>query len=299
MNESEYIAFRKACETCIERMKSGSAFATDLLPLEKARFDANPAWVPDMLAARSVHDPDYQIFAHLRKSMGQILDVGANWGYSVGSIRATGSDCPIVSFEVSPAFEPCLAAIKEIDPFGYDYVICGVGNGERRTLTFYIPAVNGLTMSALTTGTLAGLNKYMINNIVGHLEQWRPDVTKPTLQFVVTECVIDSIDTLLTKMGPPVSDGAVAAIKIDVEGLEGEALWGAKRTIQQNRPMLILEGGMNSEGVKPFLDEFGYIVMQREDSSIRLSNSPPHGSNGVFAHESRLTEYAEIGLLVG
>lgn len=96
-----------------------------------------------MLAAKSVHDPDYQIFAHFRHSMGRIIDVGANWGYPVGSIRATESDCPIVSFEVSPAFEPYLAAIKEIDPFGYDYLICGVGSGEQRKHTFYIPAVNG------------------------------------------------------------------------------------------------------------------------------------------------------------
>jgi FkbM family methyltransferase len=230
--------------------------------------------------------------------MGRILDVGANWGYSVGSIRATGSDCPIVSFEVCPAFEPCLAAIKTIDTFGYDYVICGVGNGERRTQTFYIPAVNGLTLSALTTGTLAGLNKYMINNVVGHLEQWRPDVTNPILQFVVTECVIDSIDNLLAQMGSPISERTVAAIKIDVEGLEGEALWGAKTIILRDRPLLLLEGGMSSEGVKPFLDEFGYIVMQCEATKIKVAEDlAQQGSNGVFIHRSRLEEYGTIGLL--
>lgn len=298
MGEADYNAFRRECEACIERVKTGSTFETDLLPLENAGFDADPAWIPGMLAAKSVHDPDYQIFAHFRHSMGRIIDVGANWGYSVGSIRATGSDCPIVSFEVSPAFEPCLAAIKEIDPFGYDYLICGVGSGERRKHTFYIPAVNGLTMSALTTGTLAGLNMYMINNIVGHLEQWRPDVTEPVLQFVVAECVIDSIDKLLEQMGSPISEGAVAAIKIDVEGLEGEALWGAKTVVLRNHPLLLLEGGMSSEGVKPFLDEFGYIVMQREATKIKIAEDlAQQGSNGVFIHRSRLEEYGSIGLL--
>lgn len=298
MRKTDYTAFWHECEACIARVKTGSAFETDFLPIEKAGFDADPSWIPGMLSARSVHDPDYQVFAHFRKSMGWILDVGANWGYSVGSIRATGSDCPIFSLEVSPAFESCLAAIKEIDPHGYDYAVCGVGSGERRMHTFYIPAVNGLTMSALTTGTLAGLNNYMIKNIVGHLEQWRPDVTEPVLQFVVTECVIDSIDRLLAQMGSSISDGAVAAIKMDVEGLEGEALWGAKGTIQQNRPLLLLEGGSHSEGAKPFLEEFGYISMQREESKIRVSDTMRQGSNGVFAHETKLKEYAEIGLLV-
>lgn len=298
MSEADYTSFRKECEACIKRIKTGSAFETDLLFLENAGFDADPAWVPGMLAAKSIHDPDYQIFAHFNKSMGRILDVGANWGYSVGSIRATASDCPIVSFEVCPAFEPCLAAIKDIDPFGYDYLICGVGSGERRTHTFYIPAVNGLTMSALTTGTLEGLNMYMINNIVGHLEQWRPDVTKPVLQFVVAECVIDSIDNLLAQMGSPISEGAVAAIKIDVEGLEGEVLWGAKKVILRNRPLLLLEGGISSEGVKPFLNECGYIVMQRDVTKIKISEDlSQQGSNGVFIHRSRLEEYGINGLL--
>ena len=298
MGKTDYTAFRKECEACIERMKTGSAFGTDLLPLEIARFDADPAWIPGMLAAKSVHDPDYQIFAHFDKHMGRILDVGANWGYSVGSIRATGSDCPIVSFEVSPAFGPCLEAIKAIDPFGYDYLICGVGNGERRTQTFYIPAVNGMTMSALTTGTLAGLNNGMISNIVGYLEQWRPDVTKPVLQFVVTDCVVDSIDNLLAQMGSPISEGAVAAIKIDVEGLEGEALRGATSVIRRNRPLLIIEGGISSEGVIPFLDEFGYIVMQREATNIRIADDiAQQRVNGIFIHRSRLEEYGAIGLL--
>ena len=298
MGKTDYNAFRKECEACIERMKTGSAFGTDLVPLEIARFDADPAWIPGMIAAKSVHDPDYQIFAHFDKHMGRILDVGANWGYSVGSIRATGSDCPIVSFEVSPAFGPCLEAIKAIDPFGYDYLICGVGNGERRTQTFYIPAVNGMTMSALTTGTLAGLNDGMISNIVGYLEQWRPDVTKPVLQFVVTDCVVDSIDNLLAQMGSPISEGAVAAIKIDVEGLEGEALRGATSVIRRNRPLLIIEGGISSEGVNPFLDEFGYIVMQREATNIRIADDiAQQRVNGIFIHRSRLEEYGAIGLL--
>ena len=153
-------------------------------------------------------------------------------------------------------------------------------------------------MSALTTGTLAGLNNGMISNIVGYLEQWRPDVTKPVLQFVVTDCVVDSIDNLLAQMGSPISEGAVAAIKIDVEGLEGEALRGATSVIRRNRPLLIIEGGISSEGVNPFLDEFGYIVMQREATNIRIADDMAQQRvNGIFIHRSRLEEYGAIGLL--
>lgn len=229
--------------------------------------------------------------------MGVILDVGANWGYSVGSIRAAGSDCPVLSFEVSPAFEPCLARIKELDAFGYDFVISGVGKGERRMHDFFIPAVGGTTVAALTTGTIDGLNAGMVENVAGYLETWRPDIEYPELKFLVVNCRIDSIDNLMSEATNDLWHGSVVAIKIDVEGLEGDALWGAKNLVARYRPLLLLEGGMHSVGVRPFLDEFGYIGMRRVANQLAPLESSNDGSHTFFIHHSKLEEYLQKGLL--
>lgn len=196
-SHTDYQRFKQACKACVERIAVGQGRREDFVQMDTITFDANPDWVLGMMEARSLHDEDYAVFGSFRMAMGWILDVGANWGYSVGSLRAAGTDCPILSFEVSPAFAPCLQRVKEVDCYRYEYVISGVGQGAPREHLFYIPTVNGMAIGALTTGTLNTLNEHMVNNIVNYVRTWRCEVTDPELKFLVVPFRINTIDNLL------------------------------------------------------------------------------------------------------
>jgi len=162
---------REQFDKLIERINAGAE--VDYQAEDSVTFDGDPRLVDGMLASKTLHDEDYAIFKYFDASAGTILDVGANWGYSVGSIRTTGSNSPIISFEVLPAFAGCLARVKELDGGRYDYVISGVGP-SRGTIVFLTPTINGLALSALTTASSGPLNPSIINNIVSYVQKYLP-----------------------------------------------------------------------------------------------------------------------------
>jgi hypothetical protein len=80
--------------------------------LSGVRVDGDSIWIPEMLARTEPHDQDYRVFHIFQDSHSLVLDVGANWGYSVGSLWSTGCKSHIVSFEAIPLYKECLDAIK-------------------------------------------------------------------------------------------------------------------------------------------------------------------------------------------
>ena len=295
MSDTALIGIREQFEQLISRVKSHLTTECDYILQDSVSFDCDPQWVEGMLLSKTTHDEDYFVFKRFGAAMGVVLDVGANWGYSVGSIRAAGSDCSIISFEVLPAFEASLSRVKELDAGRYDFVISGVG-AERGVIEFFIPTVNGRAISALTSASPSSLN-ILVDNIVGYMTS-NPMTNKYyKCQFLRMVCVVNSIDTILATHEFEVKTDPVAAIKMDVEGFEAQALKGAEKTVARDRPLLILEGGNRDADAKAFLDANGYVLTRRIGSQLQQTGGVAEGVNGIFVHPEKIDAYKGIGLM--
>jgi FkbM family methyltransferase len=291
------LKLKQDVEVAIERLQSGRAVPAEFLNLNEIRLDGDPAWVANMIDSRKMHEPDYAIFGHITPSMGTILDVGANWGYSVGSIRAAGSTAAILSFEMLAAHGAALEAVKKKLGSGYDYILVGVG-AEKAILDFYIPTVNGLALTALASAQLDAFGPSMVLNVADYVTAYMDASRKLTFKFLKMQARIDRIDNLLQIPGLDVPTERIAAIKIDVEGFEAAALQGAMATIAGSHPLLMVEGGNRNPSVRTFLDARGYLHAEFENGRLRIADSITKTSNGFFVHASRLVDYKEVGIVV-
>lgn len=280
-------------ESLLERIKEDRLNSDDLACREKVSMDGDPAWVDSMIDGRSIHDDDYHIFRSLDPSLGTVLDIGANWGYSVGSIRASGCELPIVSFEIIPEYESCLRAVKKKLGSNFDYVICGVGS-ESTNLTLYVPVLNGKAVSALSTASVSQHNQWMLRNLIEYAGNYMDDAEVYVPQIYRLLVKVDTLDNLLRREVLAVSTERIAAIKIDVEGLEGEVLKGAVSTLKLHKPMLLIEGGSRNSDVCRELEAHNYCAAIRCGDSISLIDGMDAGtSNGIFVHKDMISTYSE------
>lgn len=291
---------RMQASELLARATQGKAIAGDFLPLEDAIVDGDPSWVPGMIAGRSLHEPDFAVFGRFRREMGTVLDIGANWGYSVGSMRASGCDCPILSFEVLISFEKCLKAVRDYLASDYDYVMAGLGDKPDQ-VEFLIPTIGKHCLTALTTAQWRGMSGSnidgIVSNMVNYAATYMKDAKDLTPHVVSVVAKIDTLDNALANYRGDVPLAKIAAIKIDVEGFEAEVLSGGKQTISAHLPMLMLEGGNRLPSVAKMLDGWDYKVAEFADGQLELSQGLSQQTNGFFIHASKIGEYRGLGLL--
>jgi hypothetical protein len=120
-----------------------------------------------------------------------------------------------------------------------------------------------------------------------------------SFQFIDFTVPVRRLDDLLAAHPSSLSHGPVAAIKVDVEGMEYEVLSGGQRTLAADRPMIMVEENQNrSHALVSLLDSLGYLRAERIDSCLQLSNNPGQTHyNGFFVHRERCSEYRDLGLL--
>jgi FkbM family methyltransferase len=297
MDDAAVKTVARSFEQLISRVRTFQATAEDFVAPEDVSFDGDPAWVEVMLSSRQVHDEDFTIFRHFDASMGVILDVGAHWGYSVGSIRAAGSNCPVISIEVSAALSACLQRVKELDAFGYDFIVSAVGE-RPGSLEFYTPAINGRTISGLTTANFDILGDDMVANLAKDFALYGAEAASYLCQFLRTRRRVDGIDNILRDNVLSVPRSPIAAIKMDVEGFELPALRGAAQTLAEHKPLLLLESGNREPDVRALLEAAGYVLAARVGSQLRLSGGVSAGLNGIFVHPDRQRLYESKGLFL-
>ena len=293
-NKLDYL--KRQFEAIIAQIRSNPSSYGGFLDPSKVLFDFSPAWVPAMLKSNNLHDADYFLFSYLNPLKGLILDIGANWGYSVGSIRATKCRLPILSIEAQPTATDCLRAIKEIEGTRYDFYIAALGYQERQ-VEFFTPVVNGVTISALTSASVENLNSYLVNNIISHVSVYRKEADLHRAAFLKFDLKMIKLDTLLRNERFDVSPDPVVAIKIDVEGLEGDVLEGASETIARHRPLLIVEGGNRYDRMNAFIKRNGYVAFKRDDLHLVLDNDITQGINGIFINSGKIEVYEQVGLV--
>jgi FkbM family methyltransferase len=258
--------------------------------------DASPDFIKPMLKHRQLHDPDYSIFRGFRGAPDDvILDVGANWGYSVGSIWASGSDCRIVSFEPWLPYRPCLQRIADLCPKRFEFRMVGLGNAPSMR-KFAVPMVNDVAVVALATASPTPHLGSIAENLRMQVQQWMPTVQDVVVTVHEFEARVDRLDDLLREDKLLGEDARIAAIKIDVEGLEAEVVEGALETLVRYRPLVLVEAGNRSPGITELFASIGFSYAERQGDRLRPAHEVSRLQNGYFVHPEKIGTYASAGI---
>ena len=184
---------------------------------------------------RLPHQKSYSVVVDLPD--GLYLDVGANNGQSIESIRLFKPDARIVAFEINP---PLAAKIRERYP-DVDVHDVGLGDTSGNRL-LHVPSWGGYEFSANASLDNRVAQRFLRKRV----KTLRPGVVK---QIDVEIRTLDSFNL------------APVFIKIDVEGAERQVIMGALKTLRRHRPTLLIERG---EQVLDLLVDFGYRLQRLE-----------------------------------
>lgn len=205
---------------------------------------------------QDIHDQDFHALksaldAYLPQTQPSILDIGANRGQSIVSIKLVRPDAKILSFEANPRFWPTLEALAE--HYNSDVQIKSFGLGkETTTLNFYVPVANGVEYLEEASTRLDYFEKPWV------VQKFKE---RGGLDFNKTEVSIMHGDSLNLPN--------IDLIKIDVEGAELDVIRGLTNTITKNKPVLLVENS-DFHNVTAQLKLFGYAPYQYQSSTNQL-----------------------------
>lgn len=210
-------------------------------------------------ALRRVHEPEFAVLADLRLPPRPLcVDIGANQGQSIVSLKRVLPDARIESFEPNPD----LLALAQRTARRYDGVRChpfGL-DATAGQVTLHTPSCRGLRFPQLATIEPPSPEQLSLAQRAAGFTWATPDVVTYT-SLVVEMRTVDELD-----LAPDV-------IKIDVEGAESRVLAGANRTVREHLPVLIVE--RNETATAPLLD-LGYSVLPVPGGHNTLLVQPRH-----------------------
>jgi hypothetical protein len=80
--------------------------------------------------------------------------------------------------------------------------------------------------------------------------------------------------------------------------MEFPVLRGAEQVLLAHQPLIMAEGGASNDPLIQYLLGLGYLVAQREGSSLSIpSTIDPTRINGFFVHRNQLEAYRGQGIL--
>lgn len=189
-------------------------------------------------------------------NQGEILDIGANIGFSAVGFRKMGLTSHIRCFEpnyfLSEIIERIVHQIGNVDVHNIGF------SDAAGTLKLYVPFVDGLPIHQEASINLQHFSEpFIVNRLHGY---------GSTVQLVELDAEIKTLDSL---------DLDASFIKIDVEGAEGAVLRGAARTIDRCRPILHIENGA-LEATQNFLTSVDYDWFNFGKDAVSLTKSRNH-----------------------
>lgn len=210
----------------------------------------------------AVHDEDFLVLDSLLPARPVCVDVGANEGQSIASIKAMRPDAVIYAFEPNPGMAPIL--IETVSRFSgvtiFPYAL-GAADGE---FILYVPSIHGICYHQEAT----------INPVIFSLPwvraRWQARGGMPDLQeFSIPVRPGDSFGL------------APHFIKIDVEGAELDVVRGFEVTLKTFKPVLLIENSDWSR-VTSFLAAQGYQPMMPSRDFKRLVPLSGQRANTIY-----------------
>jgi FkbM family methyltransferase len=206
-------------------------------------------------ARHKPHEEDFRALPKLGLAPDRpLVDVGANRGQSIRSMKLCLPHCQVVAFEAHPMLAAALArryagdTSVAIEPFG-------LGNevGEEQLFT---PSYNGYVFD--------GLASFQREAAADWLNPDRLYLFDPRkLHLIEQTARIRTLDSVGLKP---------ALIKIDVQGLETEVVLGGLETIKRHRPVLLIETGQEDTRYEEILLGVGYRLAAYEHSDIEVGH---------------------------
>lgn len=194
------------------------------------------------------YDEDYTVISCVKNYAGTILDVGANYGQSMFSFYNL-SKSNIVSIEVRPdLYETLLEMKRLIDNEGRIRVINSGVSDKEEELVWYEP-VDPIMSGSFDTNFIHGRNLDV-------------EIVEKTMKCRPLDDLLETYEDIWF-------------VKMDVEGLEYEALKGCKKIISQNHPLILVEQNEKLFAIKELLsdeyDVFYYDLYMDRFVDKRLS----------------------------
>lgn len=265
---------------------------------EQVRSDSNPDWVEGMLASPRRDDPEFEAFRIFTDPKSLVLDIGANFGYSVPALMVVGCGASILSFEPNPDHWVCLQRIRQLRPPGsYDYVGAGLGDGPA-TLNFTVGVINGVPMSALSSANPKENLRWLVNyNYIQHAQAHHANDEGFDFRFVEQKWQVVTLDAVLAERRFAVPTDRIVGAKIDVEGFEGPAIAGGMKILAEHRPLIMIEQANRDEHATTLLTSLGYIYADWVEGRMMPIKGQSTRTNGLFFHSDLALEYRAKGIL--
>jgi FkbM family methyltransferase len=215
--------------------------------------------------ARGTFDEDdFRAIARMPLSARSLfVDIGANRGQSINALRAIFPGCRIVAFEPNPIpFRQAAAALGRGNGSEIHNVAIGHENG---TLSLKTPRCRGVVFDQN-----ASVERLDLDDLAGYLYDIGYTFVRPSnIDFIQRTIEVRPLDDF--GLDPDF-------IKIDVEGHEEAVLAGARKTIEANLPIVMIEGG-ERPAVANKLEAIGYtryvfdgVNLVRDDGKISLNS---------------------------
>jgi FkbM family methyltransferase len=218
-------------------------------------------------AAGVIPDPDYPGFRiTARGPMRMALDIGANRGQSIVSLKTLFPHIVIHAFEANPLFHACLKRLGACYGDSISIHAFGLGRATGR-LRFYVPCVG---------------NEVYLEESSTRLEQfskpWIVEKFRERGEMRLEESVVDIRPGDELGLSPDI-------VKVDVEGAELDVLVGLQNTIIGARPVLLVENS-DWDGVTPFLAGLGYEPFRYDADRQCLIPYFGETTNAFYLHRS-------------
>jgi FkbM family methyltransferase len=190
---------------------------------------------------RTPSDQDFsaiRLFSHLP---GIYVDIGANTGQSIESIKLYASDAKIVSFEPNPELAAMLSRRYCSDP---NVTIRGVGLSDTVTkLNLHVPVYRGFVYDGLASMDLAAARSWISSETVYFF-------SPEDLKVRSYECPIETLD--MQEFDKPLF------IKMDVEGLELQVIKGGVETLRKHEPIIMVESLYDKPELAQLAGDLGF-----------------------------------------
>ena len=201
---------------------------------------------------RRPHEKDFWALSAIPDELpGCYVDIGANQGQSIESIKIVKPNASVISFEANAGLAAMLAK-RYADRSDIEVRSWGLGN-QNADAILYTPVYKGFVYDAL-----GSFNREFATNWISLSTVYGFDSTK--LEMRESSCQVRRLDDQGLK---PIF------IKVDVEGFELNVFNGGIATICQFEPVLMIESLRDNPELAKLLKGLGYDEYRFESREFR------------------------------